>query len=146
MEEERLKELKELKQVREIYREVDNRPIERNCTRLGQCCQFQLTGKKPLLTKGEALLAHKAFRATGRKSIPTKTDGSCPFLDSTKRTCLIYDSRPFGCRTHFCSMAGGPYSRNEVLDLIRKLEVIDQSLGGDGSHEIVTALNLALKD
>jgi hypothetical protein len=33
-------------------------------------CQFQITGITPQLTKGEALVAAKGFRATGRKEIP----------------------------------------------------------------------------
>ena len=39
--------------------------------------------------------------------------------------CLIYAGRPFGCRTHFCAAAGGPYARREVIDLIHRLEDLD---------------------
>ncbi|MBV9128127.1 MAG: YkgJ family cysteine cluster protein [Verrucomicrobia bacterium] len=53
-------------------------------------------------------------------------------LDPATRRCRIYAARPFGCRTHFCRAAGGPYRRAEVLDLIRRLEAVDARLGGDG--------------
>jgi Fe-S-cluster containining protein len=61
-------------------------------------------------------------------------------LDTRSGRCLIYADRPFGCRTHFCEAAGGPYSRREVLDLIRRLEAISAGLGGDGPRPIVSAL------
>jgi len=92
-----------------------------------------------MLTAGEALLAAKAFRATGRTQLPEPPDGSCPMLDPRGK-CLIYEARPFGCRTHFCAAAGGPYARREVLDLIRRLEDVDRKLTGDGVHPLPAAI------
>ena len=92
----------------QVYADLSLRPIERNCVRLKECCHFKLTGRTPYLTKGEALLAAKALRATGRTRLPENTTGACPLLDSSSGNCLIYESRPFGCRTHFCAAAGGP--------------------------------------
>jgi hypothetical protein len=57
---------------------------------------------------------------------------------------LIYHDRPFGCRTHFCAAAGGPYTRREVLDLIRRLEQVDAQLGGSGARALVSAVSGAL--
>ncbi len=131
-------------EVQKIYAELAARPLERNCSLRTECCQFQLTGKTPLLTRGEALVAAKALRSTGRKNLPSRTDGACPLLDPKTSRCLIYGSRPFGCRTHFCASAGGPYPRNHVLDLIRRLEEIDQTLGGDGPHPIEKSITAAL--
>jgi len=54
--------------------------------------------------------------------------------------CVIYADRPFGCRTHFCAAAGGPYARAEVLDLIRRLEAVDAQLGGDGPRALAAAV------
>ena len=70
-----------LARVRNIYAEVDARPIERNCMRVKECCNFKLTGRTPYLTKGEALVAAKALRATGRKNLPESEPGMCPLLD-----------------------------------------------------------------
>jgi Fe-S-cluster containining protein len=135
-----------LQEVRQVYADLAARPIDRSCVRVKECCHFKLTGRTPYLTKGEALLAAKALRATGRKALPTNPNGACPLLDPQTGDCLIYDSRPFGCRTHFCAAAGGPYSRREVIDLIRRLEVIDESLGGTGPRLLQVAVAEALKD
>ena len=132
--------------VRVIYEELATRPIERGCTRLTECCHFKLTGRTPFLTKGEALTAVKALRATGRTKLPVRTDGACPLLDPASGSCLIYQDRPFGCRTHFCAAAGGPYARREVVDLIHRLETIDQTLGGDGSMPLPTAVEKVLRE
>jgi len=133
-----------LASVRSIYRDLEARAPGRNCIRRTTCCQFQLTGKIPQLTRGEALLAAKALLATGRKSLPVRADGACPLLDPATAHCLIYHDRPFGCRTHFCAAAGGTYPRATVLDLIRRLEEIDRSLEGDGPHPLEPAIRNAL--
>jgi len=133
-----------LKKVRAVYADLSLRPIERNCVRLKECCHFKLTGRTPYLTKGEALLAAKALRATGRTRLPENTTGACPLLDSSSGNCLIYESRPFGCRTHFCAAAGGPYARREVIDLIRRLEVVDAEVGGSGPRLLQNAIADAL--
>jgi Fe-S-cluster containining protein len=128
-----------------IYADLAQRPIERGCTRLTECCQFRLTGRTPFLTKGEALTAAKGLRATGRTKLPERTDGACPLLGPEGR-CMIYDARPFGCRTHFCAAAGGPYARREVVDLIHRLEDIDQKFGGEGALPIGSAVARVLKE
>jgi hypothetical protein len=83
-----------LAEVRQVYVDLAQRPIERNCVRKTECCHFQLTGRTPYLTKGEAIVAAKAFRATGRKSLPENADGSCPMLQQETGNCLIYENRP----------------------------------------------------
>ncbi len=131
--------------VRQVYAELAQRPIERNCTRLQECCHFKLTGRTPYLTSGEALLAARAFKATGRKNVPDNSDGVCPMLDRVSGNCVIYEARPFGCRTHFCAAAGGPYARREVVDLIHRLEKIDSELGGDGARALPHAVTEAME-
>ena len=131
--------------VRQIYAELATRPIERSCMRVNECCQFKLTGRTPYLTRGEALVAAKGLRASGRKELPLAADGACPLLDQRAGKCLIYADRPFGCRTHFCAAAGGPYARREVADLIQRLEAIDAELGGSGASALPHALGEAVK-
>lgn len=133
-----------LQEVRKVYADLAARPVDRHCVRVKECCHFKLTGRTPYLTKGEALLAAKALRATGRKTLPPSNSGACPLLHPETGDCLIYDSRPFGCRTHFCAAAGGPYSRREVIDLIRRLETVDDSLGGTGPRILQSAVTEAL--
>ena len=132
--------------VRQVYVDLAQRPIERNCVRSAECCHFKLTGRTPYLTKGEAIVAAKAFRATGRKSLPENADGSCPMLQQETRNCLIYEDRPFGCRTHFCAAAGGPVARREVLDLIRRLEDVDLALNGNGPRPLQSAVADVLEE
>ena len=131
--------------VQTIYRELAERPLERQCTMLTECCQFHLTGKTPMLTKGEAVTAAIGVRASGRKKLPDRDDGACPLLGRAGR-CMIYAHRPFGCRTHFCAAAGGPYPRKQVADLIQRLEAIDEQLGGDGPRPIQGAVADALEE
>jgi Fe-S-cluster containining protein len=133
-------------EVRQIYAELARRPVERQCIRRTECCQFKLTGLTPYLTKGEALVAARALRATGRMKLPAASDGACPMLESHSGRCLIYADRPFGCRTHFCAAAGGPLARREVVDLIRRLETIDARLGGDGPRKLPGAVATTLAE
>lgn len=135
-----------LAEVRAVYAELAKRPLERACLARTECCQFHLTGLTPQLTKGEALVAAKGVRAAGRKELPGAEDGACPLLKRETGRCLIYADRPFGCRTHFCDAAGGPFPRKQVLDLIRRLEDVDQRLGGDGPRKIQGALETALRE
>ena len=135
-----------LSEVRHIYDELAARPVERECLRRTECCQFKLTGLTPYLTKGEALVAALAWRATGRKKLPGGVAGMCPMLDSRSGRCLIYADRPFGCRTHFCTAAGGPLARRDVLDLIRRLETVDAQLDGDGPRKLPGAVAAALRE
>ena len=132
--------------VRLVYADLATRPVERQCLRRTECCQFKLTGLTPYLTKGEALVAAQALRATGRKKLPNEAGGACPLLDRLTGNCLIYADRPFGCRTHFCAAAGGPMARREVVDLIRRLESIDAQLGGDGPRKLAAAVGAALRE
>jgi uncharacterized protein len=137
-----------LREIEVIYEELANRPIERSCVARTHCCRFKLTGEIPYVTRGEALLAARSWRATGRKIVEesSHSDGRCPFLDPGNQRCRIYSARPFACRTHFCAAAGGPYRRNEVLDLIRRLEAIDQQLGSrSGPRPLVAAVSDALE-
>ena len=135
-----------LAEVRAVYAELAKRPIERACITRTECCQFKLTGLTPHLTKGEALVAAKGFRATGRKDLLESIDGACPMLKTETGRCMIYADRPFGCRTHFCEAAGGPYPRKQVLDLIRRLEEVDRILGGNGPRKIEATVAEALED
>jgi Fe-S-cluster containining protein len=135
-----------LAEVRAVYQALADRPVTRQCIGRAECCQFKATGLTPHLTKGEAMLAAQAYRATGRKSFPDNDDGICPLLNRKTNRCLIYAERPFGCRTHFCEAAGGPYARKEVLDLIRRLEDLDVRLKGDGPRRLFPAVADALAE
>ena len=135
-----------LTEVRQVYVDLAQKPIQRNCLRKTECCHFKLTGRTPYLMKGEAVVAARGFRATGRKSLPENADGSCPMLQPETGNCLIYKDRPFGCRTHFCAAAGGPIARREVLNLIRRLENVDLALNGNGPRPLQNAVADVLEE
>lgn len=133
-----------LTELRAIYAAIESRPVPRDCILRTGCCHFRLTGRTPQVTKAEALYAAKGARASGRPTLKPHPDGACPLLGANGR-CTIYDHRPFGCRTHFCAEAGGPYARREVVDLIQRLEALDERLGHhDGSRPFVPALEEAM--
>ena len=134
-------------EVKAIYAELDQRAVERNCTAQTTCCRFQLTGKTPYLTKAEALVAARAWRATGRGRLPESgKDGSCPMLEQATGRCMIYEDRPLGCRTHFCQAAGGPYARRDVVDLVHRLEDLSRALGDDEARPLRQAVDAAMRD
>lgn len=137
---------KAIAEVKAVYAELSQRSVERNCELRTGCCQFKLTGKTPYLTKGEALVAAKAVRAAGRKVLPERNDGACPLLHPRTSRCMIYQDRPFGCRTHFCEAAGGDYARKDVVDLIHRLELVDDDLVGKGAQRLTIAVEEALRD
>jgi uncharacterized protein len=134
---------KALAAVRSVYENLAGRPMDRDCRSRAGCCHFRQTGKTPQLTRGEALFLARGVRASGRVKLPDRPDGACPLLGADLR-CLAYEARPFGCRTHFCGPAGGPAARRDVLDLIRRLEAVDESLGGDGPKPLPQALRETL--
>ena len=138
-----------LQEVEAVYKELENRPIERSCVTRTDCCRFRLTGKIPYVARGEAWLAASAWQASGRRTLEetAEADGRCPFLDPNSQRCRIYSARPFACRTHFCAAAGGPYRRSEVLDLIRRLEDIEHRLGrSSGPRPLISAVAEALRE
>jgi hypothetical protein len=77
-----------------------------------RCCQFRVTGREPYPTPVELAEVDHAIRARGasrqpapgkkKKLVMVDDRGSCPLLSEEGR-CTIYASRPFGCRTFFCT-------------------------------------------
>ncbi len=128
-----------LGEMQAIYDDLARLRMERQCLARTQCCRFQLTGRVPHLTRGESLYLWKGIRASGRRSIAPAGDGRCPLLGKEGR-CMVYAHRPFGCRTHFCDLAGGNYARELVAPLIHRLERLDAKLGGNGSRQITAVL------
>lgn len=128
-----------LAEVRAVYAELERRPADRECVGRAACCHFRQTGKVPHLTRGEALVLAVGWRAAGRAKLLPHPDGACPLLGRDLR-CGAYAHRPFGCRTHYCTAAGGPLARRDVIDLIHRLEAIDERLGGDGAKPLPQAL------
>jgi Fe-S-cluster containining protein len=136
----------QLDALRAIYAEIEQRALPRQCEMRTTCCHFRVTGKTPVVTRIEALLAAQGVRASGKKKLTPHPQDACPMLGLNGR-CTIYAHRPFGCRTHFCAEAGGPYPRQHVSDLIRRMEALDEAIGWhDGSRPFEAALEDALDE
>ena len=73
-------------------------------------------------------------------------EGIYPMLERATGRCLIYADRPFGCRTHFCKAAGGPYARKQVADLIHRLEDLSRTLGHREAMPMQRAMEEAMRD
>ncbi|HEX7517356.1 MAG TPA: hypothetical protein VF345_08735 [Chthoniobacterales bacterium] len=97
-----------LDEVREVYSDLSLRPIERNCVRVKECCHFKLTGRTPYLTKGEALLAAKALRATGRTHLPENSAGACPSSIPPAATVSSTSPVPSVAAPIFARLPAGP--------------------------------------
>ena len=125
-----------------LYAETDALMAGMSCDSSTDCCRFGVTGREPYPTAIEAAELLRAFAATGKrvqsarggdgggpakkakgkKSLPLANDERrCPMLSADGR-CIVYASRPFGCRTFFCDRAEGQEpSRARVNELGRKI-------------------------
>lgn len=116
----------EKKRIRNLLSNVDM-TIDGKCSQCGECCGSLLP-----MTDEEVRSIHRYVKKHGirvRKSIlPTSDilfDMTCPFLDVNKKTekCMIYEKRPYICRTFLCSRRTVP------------LEDIDRF--SDGKYHVV---------
>jgi Fe-S-cluster containining protein len=125
-----------LEELRAVYAEVDALLVGWTCDASTDCCRFGVTGREPYPTAVELAELERAVRARGglpkRRSLPTVGGGGaggsrggkggadggggrkgggderrCALLSDGGK-CLVYASRPFGCRTFFCDRARGP--------------------------------------
>jgi len=116
-----------LESLRALYVEVDALLDGWTCEASTDCCRFGVTGREPYPTAVEVAELERAVRARGglpkRRSLPVVRAGGgdgrdarnarggderrCALL-SDEGKCLVYASRPFGCRTFFCERASGP--------------------------------------
>jgi hypothetical protein len=106
-----------LEKLRGVYAEVDALLAGWTCDASTECCRFGVTGREPYPTSVEIAELERAVRARGglpkRRSLPVvsgargEDERRCTLL-SDEGKCLVYASRPFGCRTFFCDRASGP--------------------------------------
>ena len=100
--------------LRAIYGAVDRALEGWSCETSTDCCRFGITGREPYTTAVELLELDRAVRARGglpkRRTLPLAGERRCALLGDDGR-CLVYASRPLGCRTFFCDRATGPEAR-----------------------------------
>lgn len=114
-----------LDELRALYAKIDGALHGWGCDASTECCRFGVTGREPYPTAVEIAELERAIKARGglpkRRSLPVVRSSSssretsrrahderrCALLGDDSR-CLVYASRPFGCRTFFCERARGP--------------------------------------
>lgn len=100
-----------MEELRAIYAELDAALAGWTCATSTDCCRFGVTGREPYPTAVELALVERAIAARGgvpkRRTLPVAAERRCPLLDDAGR-CLVYASRPLGCRTFFCASGRGP--------------------------------------
>ncbi|HWA75094.1 MAG TPA: YkgJ family cysteine cluster protein [Polyangiaceae bacterium] len=119
-----------------LYAEADALHATTTCPASTECCRFGVTGREPYVTSLEILAIQRAVAAAGgplnprRRALPLAgNDGererTCPLLAESGR-CSIYASRPFGCRTYFCTRATrlGPIPREQEKALVARLRAL----------------------
>lgn len=143
-----------LAQLRALYAEVDAVYEGARCDSSSECCRFGLTGREPQVTSLELLLVERALAARGgklspkRRALPLSKDRErervCPLLEQPGR-CAIYDARPLGCRTFFCTRAElpGRIDRSALKRFVRTLQTLAVQHAPDGDRP--RALTSALK-
>lgn len=121
-----------LAELRALYAKVDGALAGWGCEASTDCCRFGVTGREPYPTAVELAELERAVRARGglpkRRSLPvlsakdrkSRDERPCALLSDAGR-CLVYASRPFGCRTFFCERAQGPAGERADSDLPREV-------------------------
>ena len=120
-----------LAELEALYAEASGLTHGFGCDASTDCCRFGVTGREPYPTAVELALLARAVRARGgvpkRRSLPTVAERRCDLLSDEGR-CLVYEARPFGCRTFFCERARGPAGedvralpRREIQELSRRI-------------------------
>lgn len=100
-----------LAELRALYTQIDAALEGWGCDASTDCCRFGITGREPYPTAVELAELERAVRARGglpkRRALPVAGERRCTLLGDEGR-CLVYASRPFGCRTFFCERGHGP--------------------------------------
>jgi Fe-S-cluster containining protein len=111
-----------LVELRALYAGIDAELEGWTCDASTDCCRFGVTGREPYPTAIELAELERAVRARGglpkRRSLPVADERRCALLGDDGR-CLVYASRPFGCRTFFCERASGPVGERAASGLSR---------------------------
>lgn len=132
------------RELLQLYREVDALYEGARCEQSSECCRFGITGREPQVTALELALLRRALAQRGgplsakKRALPLTREGAreriCPLLERPGR-CAVYEARPLGCRTFFCSRAELPsrIDRRALSGFVRRLQQLAESSapGGD---------------
>ena len=134
-----------LRELQRLYGEADRLFAGSTCEVSSECCRFGITGREPQVTSLELALVKRALAERGgrlsvqKRALPITDDSAreriCPLLDRGSR-CAIYQARPLGCRTFFCSRADHVREpkRAELSALVRRLQDLAARHQRDGER------------
>ena len=77
------------------------------CTRCGNCCTALLPMTKTEIKTVQKFVKKKRIKIVKHEG--ADLDITCPFYDDNEKSCIIYEKRPFICRTFVCNK-----SQNEI--------------------------------
>ena len=110
-----------------LYKETDALMAPFSCPASTDCCRFAVTGREPYphaVEMAEVLDAARAVAAPKKTKlavIESDRERRCTFLSDRGR-CVVYASRPFGCRTYFCEkIEGGKLPRDAIQSIARRI-------------------------
>lgn len=120
-----------LAELRSLYARIDAALGGWACESSTDCCRFGVTGREPYPTAVELAELERAVKARGgipkKRSLPVAGERRCTLLGDDGR-CVVYASRPFGCRTFFCERATSAVGqgtralpKKEIADVSRAL-------------------------
>jgi len=121
-----------LAELRDLYRIVDGALAGWSCASSTDCCRFGVTGREPYPTAVEIAELERAVAARGgipkRRTLPLAHERRCALLDDRGR-CVVYASRPLGCRTFYCARGEGPVGertppRDVVADVSARIAAL----------------------
>jgi hypothetical protein len=126
-----------------------------SCPGTTECCRFAVTGREPYVTSIELCAIARAVAARGgplkdkRRAAPLASrvtrvqERTCALLDQQAR-CVIYPSRPLGCRTYYCDRVDRDrvVRQREISALVRQVQEIAarHRPGGDQGRPLSRAL------
>ena len=142
-----------LAELQALYQQADALYAGYRCEGTTECCRFAITGREPYVTAVELRALERAVAARGghlksaKRALPlAPRDGderTCPLLDAGAR-CVVYQARPFGCRTFWCHRADtdSPVSHKQMSALVAKLKDLAarHQPGGERGRPITRAL------
>jgi uncharacterized protein len=133
-----------------LYGEIVAATAAISCDDSADCCDFGETGREPYLTplewqflmqdasfqrvasslRARAGEANASGRAHARKPLPVIADNTarvtpCPLLSAEGR-CQVYQARPYGCRTYYCSRASERIDRKALAQFTQKIAELNE--------------------
>ena len=82
---------------------LENKTINNQCSRCGQCCSPFIPFTKKELKKVKQYVKDKHIEKKERHIDENSFDATCCFWDPQNKVCQVYEVRPFVCRHFICS-------------------------------------------